>query len=394
MERRHGVGWVVVAMGMLAGCPADPAPGDASVMTDAFGDAIDASGGGEIDALGGGETDASWTDASSFDAYGALDALGGGETDASWTDASSFDAYGALDAARPSGACGAPSPAYPAGRTTVATLRHDAVERAFRVHVPPGYDGRSATPLVLVFHGGGGSAEQIELRSSRMNEIADREGFLAVYPDGTGTFRTWNAGGCCGSAVRERVDDVGFVGALIDHLEATLCVDADRVYATGMSNGAMLAHRLACELPDRFAAIAPVAGLEMAPSCPTSGRVAVMQIHGSADGFVPWEGGVGCGPSGVSYPSVPEVMSRWRTRNGCAETASPFAMEGDGTCTRYDDCDADVVLCRIEGGGHSWPGGAPDRDVIPCPADGPQSTTFRASEQMWRFFQAHVRVRP
>jgi polyhydroxybutyrate depolymerase len=271
-------------------------------------------------------------------------------------------------------------------------LDHDSQSRSYRVHVPPGYDGSAPVPIVFVFHGGGGSGEQIELRSSGMNEVADREGFVAVYADGTGAIRTWNAGGCCGGAVRDDVDDVGFVRALLDHLEAELCTDPARVYATGMSNGAMLSHRLACELSDRFAAVAPVAGVEMAPACPTNGRVAVMQVHGSSDGHVPWEGGVGCGPSAVAFTSVPETMSRWRMRNGCEETSTPLVMEGDGSCVVYDGCDADVALCTIEGGGHSWPGGAPNRDIADCPADGEQSTTFRASEQIWSFFEAHPRL--
>lgn len=297
---------------------------------------------------------------------------------------------GVVDAASPS-ACGAASSTYPSGTTTVASITLDGEERSFRVHVPSSYDGSASVPLVLVLHGGGGSGEQIELRSSRMNAVADREGFVAVYPDGTGTIRTWNAGGCCGGAVRNDVDDVGFVRALLDHLESALCLDADRVFATGMSNGAMLSHRLACELSDRLAAVAPVAGVEMAPACPTNGRVALMQIHGSMDGHVPWEGGEGCGPAGVAFTSVPETMSRWRTRNGCEDTSTPFAMEGDGSCELYDACAADVVLCTIDGGSHSWPGGEPNMGVVECPADGVQSTTFEASEHIWRFFEAHPR---
>lgn len=302
------------------------------------------------------------------------------------------DAFSATTEDAASGAaCGAASSTYPAGETTITTLAHDGLDRGVRVHVPPGYDGSASVPLVLVFHGGGGSGEQIELRSSQMNAVADREGFIAVYPDGTNPIRTWNAGGCCGGAVRENVDDVGFVRSLLDHLEATLCIDGDRVFATGMSNGAMLSHRLACELSDRFAAVAPVAGLDMSPTCPTSGRVALMQVHGTDDGHVPWEGGLGCGPSGVAYPSVDDTMSAWRMRNGCSETSMPGVSEGDGSCVRYDDCDADVVLCTIDGGGHSWPGGEPNRDVSDCPADGEQSTTFEASEHIWAFFEAHPR---
>lgn len=305
------------------------------------------------------------------------------------------DAAVAVDAALPSDRdAGARCPTtlgYPAGRTTSATLEHGGRTRSFRVHVPPGLVPGVSVPLVLAFHGGGGSGEQLELRSSGMNDVADREGFVVVYPDGTGTIRTWNAGGCCGAAVRDDVDDVGFVTALLDHLEGALCIDTAGVFAAGMSNGAMLTHRLACELSDRLAAIAPVAGLNVASVCESSDRVAILEIHGTADGHVPWEGGLGCGPAGVAFPSVDDTIAAWRARNGCSSDTSVWATQGDGTCNAYMGCEGDVVLCAVEGGGHSWPGGLPPADVVDCPADGPQSTTFFASEQIWRFFDAHPR---
>jgi polyhydroxybutyrate depolymerase len=245
-----------------------------------------------------------------------------------------------------------------------------------------------------MFHGGTGSGRQFEERSSRMNPVADREGFVVVYPDGTGTFRTWNAGGCCGSAARPPgVDDVGFVRILLDHLGEELCIDERRIYASGMSNGAMLSHRLACELWDRIAAVAPVAGTEMSPTCTPARAVPVMHVHGSADGHVPWEGGVGCGLTGVSFRSVPATMEAWRVRNGCGTATARVVVEGNGTCDGYLGCvdGVETVLCRIEGGGHSWPGGEPAVPVVDCPADGPQSTTFLASEQIWRFFARHAR---
>lgn len=279
---------------------------------------------------------------------------------------------------------------YPTGNTA-ASLVQDGRSRTFTVHVPPGYDGPLALPVVLLFHGGGGSADQLQNRSAGMDPIADREGFVAVYPDGTGALRTWNAGGCCGAAVRDAVDDVGFVGALLDELEAELCVDRRRVYASGMSNGGMMSHRLGCELADRIAAIAPVAAVDVTATCAPSRPVPIFHVHGSSDGHVPWEGGVGCGPSGVDYPSVPDSIEGWRSRNGCETTTTPGFSEGDGRCDGYDGCDADTVLCTIEGGGHSWPGGAPGAGAIDCPADGPQSTTFFASEAIWSFFADHPR---
>lgn len=280
-----------------------------------------------------------------------------------------------------------------AGATTELTLMHGGLERSFRVHVPSGYDGSAPAPLVLMFHGGGGSGRQLEERSSNMSPIADREGFVAVYPDGTGALlRTWNGGGCCGSAVTNDVDDVGFVGAMLDRLEAELCVDLSRFYASGMSNGGILSHRLACEIPERFAAIAPVAGAEMAPSCTPSVSVPLMHVHGSADGHVPPPGGEGCGPAGVPFPPLADTMETRRVLNGCEATTEEAFVEGDGTCDAYTGCEADTLRCIIEGGGHNWPGGVPSTGVVDCPGDGIQSTTFVASEVIWRFFREHQRL--
>lgn len=315
-----------------------------------------------------------------------------GTTDIGTPDATAPDAGDTL----PSAGCGSGGTAYPAGTTTIGEVVHGGLTRTFRVHVPPGYDGMAPRPIVLMFHGGGGSARQFEETSSGMSPIADREGFVAVYPDGTGRIQTWNGGGCCGSAVSGNVDDVGFTSAMLDHLEATLCIDRHRVFASGMSNGAIMSHRLGCELSERIAAIAPVAGTEMSPTCTPPRTVAVMHTHGSADGHVPFDGGEGCGPAGVPFASVPATMERRRLLNGCDATTSRVFEQGDGTCEGYDGCDegADVVLCTIAGGGHSWPGGEPAAGLIPCPANGGQSTTFLASEAIWQFFAAHGRALP
>lgn len=278
------------------------------------------------------------------------------------------------------------SPGYPLG-TTEATIDAGG-ERSFRVHVPPGYDSQRPTPVVMMFHGGGGSGEQFQLRSSKMDPIADREGFITVYPDGTGTIHSWNAGDCCGNAQRREADDVGFVAQLIDHLSQKLCVDRRRVFASGMSNGGMLSHRLACELSDRIAAVAPVASAMVFPACAPTRPIPLLQIHGTADGHVPWEGGEGCGISGVTMPSIDDTLSGWRARNGCAESSSETFAEGDTRCAVYTGCAAPVELCTIEGGGHSWPGGEASPKVVDCPGDGHQST-FAASEAAWRFFRAN-----
>ncbi len=290
----------------------------------------------------------------------------------------------APDAAAPSPGC-AVAPVYPHG-TTEGSVATGGGSRSFRVHVPPGYEPTRATPVVLMFHGGGGNARQFQERSAQMDPIADREGFITVYPQGTGALGTWNGGLCCGRAAQDNVDDVGFVAALLDHLEGALCVDRHRVFATGMSNGALMSHRLACELSQRIAAIAPVAGTLGVEPCTPERPVALMQIHGTEDGHVPWEGGVGCGPSGADFTSVPSTLEGWRQRNGCASTTSELFTQGNGRCVGFDGCAAPAVLCTLEGSGHSWPGGDPAANIANCPADGPQSDSFSASEVAWRFF--------
>ncbi|HMJ09862.1 MAG TPA: PHB depolymerase family esterase [Polyangiaceae bacterium] len=290
---------------------------------------------------------------------------------------------------QPSAGCEGEGSTYPAG-TSAGSLTVGSVQRTFRVHVPPGYRKGQPAPVVLMLHGGGGSGEQLQMQSARMDPIADREGFITVYPDGTGALRTWNAGQCCGRAVADGVDDVGFIAALLDHLEGELCTDKRRVFATGMSNGGMLTHRLACELSDRIAAFAPVAGT-LGSSCQAARPVPVLHIHGTSDGHVPWNGGMGCGPAGVPFTSVPDTMNVWRTRNACASNTTTYFEQGDGHCTAYAGCQAPVVLCAVEGGGHSWPGGVAKEPVVQCPADGFQSQSFVASELAWQFFEANPR---
>jgi polyhydroxybutyrate depolymerase len=275
---------------------------------------------------------------------------------------------------------------YPAGSTTEGSVMVSGKARTFRIHVPPSYRADRPTPIVLGFHGGGGSGKQFE-ESSLMNVQSDREGFVAVYPDGTGLVRTWNGGLCCGRAVEDDVDEKAFVSAILDHLEGALCADTRRIFATGMSNGGILSHRLACELSSRIAAVAPVAGTIGVSTCTPSRPVPVMHVHGSLDGHVPVGGGIGCGPSGASYVSIADTMEGWRARNGCATTTTSYTTMGDGSCVSYTGCTASTVLCTIEGGGHSWPGGAPRTGAIDCPGDGAQSTTFVANEVIWKFFQ-------
>jgi polyhydroxybutyrate depolymerase len=284
-----------------------------------------------------------------------------------------------------------PSAGLPAGESR-RDLRHDGRDRSYLVYLPASTDLSRPVPLVFVFHGGTGNARSA-VRMSGMNAVADAGGFVAVYPNGTGRLRgdrllTWNGGDCCGYAQQKDVDDVGFVRAVIADLESLLPLDADRVYATGMSNGAILSHRLGCEAADVFAAIAPVAGtLNFAP-CAPSRPVSVIEFHGTADRHILYEGGNG--PDALvdtDFASVRESVDFWVETDGCA--ADPQTARAEGV--RHDTwtgcrVGSSVELYTIEGGGHAWPGGAAGRRRADSPGD------LQASQLIWEFFAAHPRA--
>lgn len=275
-----------------------------------------------------------------------------------------------------------------------------ALERHYIVHVPPQAEAKPA--LVLNFHGGGGNARAHQ-EYVRMDALADRERFVVVYPDGTGPVRerflTWNAGTCCGMAAGAQVDDVGFVRALLDDLAERIAYDPARVYATGLSNGAMMSYRLAAELSDRVAAVAPVAGsmvlLRFAPARP----VPVMHIHSVDDGRALYGGGLGAPypltNTRVLHPPVEEKLAEWAHANGCG--AEPEALErrewssasgSRHTAARYawPRCRAETVLWKLTGAGHVWPGGVLDYLTWLL---GPGTRVIDANEEMWRFFSRH-----
>jgi polyhydroxybutyrate depolymerase len=263
-----------------------------------------------------------------------------------------------------------------AQQTLTGTIMHDGIERDYRIRVPVVAEDAS---LVFNLHGFGSSAFEQELYSF-MNTVADTAGFFVCYPDGLGTEQAWNVGWDFGS----QADDVGFISALIDTLAATYSIDTNRVYSCGMSNGGFMSYRLACELNDRIAAVASVTG-SMVPSylpdCNPGKPVPVLEIHGTADDVVAYEG-----TFPISAP-IPDVLDFWATNNGCAtepvEEAVPDTDMSDATtATRvsFPDCEdgQDVLHFRINGGGHTWPGssipiGVTNQDIV-------------ASAEIWHFF--------
>jgi polyhydroxybutyrate depolymerase len=252
-------------------------------------------------------------------------------------------------------------------------------------------------PLVLVLHGGAGTGAQIE-RYTNFNAVADAHGFVVVYPDGVN--RGWNDGRESErtSTRSGHVDDVGFIGSLIDHLTKRLRVDPLRVYSTGISNGGFMSHRAAMELSDRIAAIAPIAGTlgenlvaRFAPKHP----VAVLHMHGTQDRFVRYEGGDVIARGGKSI-SAARVTEMWAKANGCAVPSRPEQLPDrdpdDGTRIRadsYGSCRAGttVVLYTIVGGGHTWPGRA-------APLLGTTTRDIDGAQAAWEFFERHPKQRP
>jgi polyhydroxybutyrate depolymerase len=288
------------------------------------------------------------------------------------------------------------SPTLPAqDRGDRQTLQHDGRTRSYIVRAPRDV-GRDRTPLpvVLVLHGGGGNAQNAE-RMTGFTDLVERERLIAVYPDGTGrlptTLLTWNADHCCGSAMTNRVDDVGFIAALLDTLAARYPVDAARIYVTGMSNGGMMAHKLARELPQRIAAIAPVVGAIFEGAPPPKGPVSVLAINGLLDRSVPVHGGLGEGVGRNSWSGTPTQDNLgqgryWAAAGGCS--AEPERAQQGAVITWTHRCPAgrSVQVVQLEDNGHAWPGG---QRGLPR-ADGP-SRSYDATARMWEFFKAYPR---
>jgi polyhydroxybutyrate depolymerase len=286
-------------------------------------------------------------------------------------------------------------------------LAHGGRERSALVHVPPGPPPAAGWPLVLALHGGGSDAPQFE-RYAGLHRLGAKEGFAVAYPNGSGRLDdkllTWNAGTCCGFAARENVDDTGFIAALLGVLGRRMALDARRVYVTGLSNGAMMSYRLAAELPHRIAAIMPVAGSAGVfpdPARPGARAVPVMHIHSVDDPRALFGGGLGTAfpftSSQVLHPAVVPTLERLASVYGCtlpARTneqrewrASVDAPMHSAARMEFRACDqgGTVVLWKLGGAGHVWPG-APEVAVRLL---GPGTRVLDANEEAWTFFSKY-----
>jgi len=306
----------------------------------------------------------------------------------------------------PIGALGCIPPRPRASGTSVETIATDDGLRTYLLHVPPSYTGFSAMPVVLNMHGAGLNAAVQEWYSG-FSAKADAEGFIVVYPEGMTTaalsFTHFNAW----MLPSPEPDDVAFISTLIDALEVQLCVDHDRVFSTGFSNGAMMSVRLACSLSNRIAAIAPVAGayypqaaldLNAAETCSGATPVPVIAFHGTADAAVPFGGGEG-DISGVMVTfrlpiddaaAAEDAVGDWSAHNGCTSGRQELQVDTEVRLIRYDACTAGatVELYAVGGGGHTWPGSF---DIPPA---GYTTHQISATDRIWAFFSGYPPAPP
>lgn len=273
-----------------------------------------------------------------------------------------------------------------------AQLNFGGLVRTYQLHVPAGVEHPSG--LVVNLHAAGVTGRDQEALT-HYNSVADAHGFVAVYPDGIDL--SWADGRGASLPDRQGIDDVGFIAALVGQITHDYGIDPGRVYATGLSAGAFMANRLACDRADLFSAIAPVAGtLGVNVGCSPSRPVAVLQTSGTLDPVVPFDGGTMTGRGGTSdVLSAPAMVDRWRQLDGCQSgpVQDTLPGTGDGIGTQrvtYAQCAGGtaVVFMRVDGGGHTWPG-APE--ILPVQAVGSASHSFDASEASWEFFDAHGR---
>jgi polyhydroxybutyrate depolymerase len=285
--------------------------------------------------------------------------------------------------------------------STTRSIIFAGLERTYRIRIPSSYDKSTPLPLLIALHGGGGSGEKMEELTLRgFNRLSDKESFIVVYPDGIE--KHWNDGreNVSYRAHREKIDDVGFISALIDHLAKQSNIDIKRVYVTGISNGAMMSFRLACELSEKITAIAPVSGaMPKDLVCSPSRSVSVLVISNKEDPMVPWEGGeIRLGRQRFGgVLSVDESVRLWVHHNQCSSspvnTLEPDRDPKDGTRVRREEYGqgkggTEVILYAIEGGGHTWPGG---HQYLPAWIIGKTSRDVDANEVIWSFFKKHAR---
>lgn len=282
-----------------------------------------------------------------------------------------------------------------------SVVKVGGMARNYTVHVPRGFDGARALPVLLMFHGGGGSAKGA-IDETSWGKKADEKGFFAVFPEGlTGdperpaSFlqnpQHWNDGSGRGQGGRKQFDDVGFANAVIDDMLARFGVDPKRIYVTGFSNGASMTFRVGAELSRRIAAIAPVSGHLWLDEVHLDAPVPLLYIIGTKDPLNPIEGGDARQPWGrrsQRKPPVRESLQRWARASGCGEEIKVVSEEDGVRTARVGGCKngAEIVFVTVAGLGHVWPGG---KNHLPEALVGPPSDKLDATTLIWSFLEKH-----
>lgn len=267
------------------------------------------------------------------------------------------------------------------------------LKRSCLVHIPKNYNPSNPSPIVLIFHGAGTNAA-MTVKFTGMNKKSDEEGFIAVYPNGTGTgpFLTWNAGVLQGDMASGKPDDVAFIVQLLEDLSMQINLDKKRIYATGISNGAMMCYKLASEIGSKIAAIAPVAGTMGLDEVHLKKPLPVIHFHGTEDNFVPFNGPNSRTPKFMKFKSAEDTALVWAKANNCDLRCKEFdsnSLVDDGTKIKnklYTNSSngTEVHLVIIEGGGHTWPGMPAMVNFI-----GKSTKNISANDKIWEFFKKY-----
>ena len=306
--------------------------------------------------------------------------------------------------ADPSAGCTAATP-VPAGTTTI-TFDSGSEPGRYIQHVPPAHDGRTPVPVVLDLHGYSEGADTQALMSE-LPALGDAKGFVTINPEIVRTPARWKTS-LDGNAAEG--GDTQWFGQLLDQAEQQLCLDQNRVFVTGLSDGAIMTSALTCALSDRIAAAAPVAGISQTQDCQFDRPVPVIVFHGTADPFISYEGGLGeaaknlPAPDGgpgtlgdvlatspdASFPSIPDNAAAWAARNGCDSTPTESPVSADVTLVAYPCPEgAEVQLYRVNDGGHAWPGSTFSAAI--ASVIGKTTMTIDANTLMWDFFTHPLR---
>lgn len=267
----------------------------------------------------------------------------------------------------------------------------DDRKRTYIVHLPPQYKEGISLPLVFVLHGGGGNAKNA-MNMAGMNSLADEEGFIVVYPTGSGRlkdkFLSWNDGLLKLYAAKQNIDDVKFFRRMIEKLKEKYNIDQNRIYSTGISNGGIMSYKLACELSDKIAAIAPVAASLDPKSKMPDEPVSVIIFSGTADEHIPYYGGYGeKSKAKIDHKPVSYAVDFWVKNNGCSPIPKreEFGSIIKETYTGGRE-NTEVILYTIKGGGHSWPGG---KEGLKYGNADPPTQEIGATKLIWEFFKKH-----